>query len=401
MSEERPRTIKAMLAEAKDTSELMLDLAHAGLFYNDKDLSGEVLELEDDLNRLVHGMREVCLLASRSPSDAAGLAALLQVIGSIETIGNQAVDIAKIILENLGIPTELRLDLREAEEVVDRAPVREGSQLDGHSVGDLEERVEELRILAIRRGPQWIFDPDNEERLIANDSVIVRGDKESIPMIRTLAGLGARELPHADDVGVNPTDRAIDIVVEMKNLAEVSVGLAYAAVLFADRDLASEVNRLEDRLDDMRETLEHWVLDAAQDSGPRPELRGLLHVAVASESIGDAAQSMVWLIERGEELHPIIAEALGEAEDVIGLLQIDAGSAADGQMIRQMDLHGMAVLALSRRGRWTYRPSKGSLFVAGEQVVVVGPAQSLEDVKALLEGPPLEQDPVEAEVGSA
>ncbi|HVL49948.1 MAG TPA: PhoU domain-containing protein, partial [Actinomycetota bacterium] len=71
---EQPRTLKAMLAHAKDTSELMLDLAYAGLFYADRDLSGEVLELEEELSRLVHRMREVCLMASRSPQDAAGLA---------------------------------------------------------------------------------------------------------------------------------------------------------------------------------------------------------------------------------------------------------------------------------------------------------------------------------------
>ena len=34
MREDRPRNLKDMLTEAKNTSELMVDLAYAALFYN-------------------------------------------------------------------------------------------------------------------------------------------------------------------------------------------------------------------------------------------------------------------------------------------------------------------------------------------------------------------------------
>lgn len=388
MNGERPRTLKAMLAEAKDTSELMLDLAYAGLFYADREFSSEVLDLEDELTRLVHSMREVCLLASRSPSDAAGLASLLQVIGSIEAFGNQAVDIAKILLENLGIPRELRVDLARAEEVLDRLRIREGSALDGRSVQDAELAVHGSRLLAIRRGPRWIFDPEDEEVLASDDVLVVRGLGEGLPAIREMAGVGPKPPPpEEDDVPLTELDRAVDTLVEMKNLAEVTVGLAYAAVLFADRGLAAEVNRLEDRLDDMREALESWVLDAALEARARPALRGLLHLAVASESIGDAAQSMVWLIERNEELHPIIGEALGEAEDVVLEAELPPESPAAGRTLDELELEettGMSVLAVSRGGRWQYRPTGRALVEAGDRLVLIGPSEAVDDVERVL-----------------
>ena len=57
--DERPRNLKAMLAEAKDLSELMVDLAYAAVYFGDPDMADEVTELEDHMNDLVHDMRAV------------------------------------------------------------------------------------------------------------------------------------------------------------------------------------------------------------------------------------------------------------------------------------------------------------------------------------------------------
>ena len=43
-----PRTLRAMLAEAKDTSELMVDLAYASVYFDDPHMAEEVDELEQD-----------------------------------------------------------------------------------------------------------------------------------------------------------------------------------------------------------------------------------------------------------------------------------------------------------------------------------------------------------------
>ena len=93
----------------------------------------------------------------------------------------------------------------------------------------------------------------------------------------------------------------------MKNISEVAVGLAYSALLFNDQSLAAEVSHLEDRLDEMRERLEVWVLRCAAEQVDPSPLRGLLHLGGAAEEIGDAAQQMVWLVEEDEEMHPILA----------------------------------------------------------------------------------------------
>ena len=103
MDEKPPRNLKAMLSEAKDASELMVDLGYAALFFDNVAMAEEVMELEERLDGLVHEMREVCILAARSPHDAEQMSSVLHVISSIERIGNAAVDIARIVIHRLGL----------------------------------------------------------------------------------------------------------------------------------------------------------------------------------------------------------------------------------------------------------------------------------------------------------
>ena len=113
-----------MLSEAKDTSELMVDLAYAALFFGDAGMADEVHELEERLSDLAHEMREVCVLAARSPRDAEEMSSVLHVLSAIERMGNAAVDIARIVTHQLGIPAALVADLAAAEEISHRVRVR-------------------------------------------------------------------------------------------------------------------------------------------------------------------------------------------------------------------------------------------------------------------------------------
>ena len=113
----------------------------------------------------------------------------------------------------------------------------------------------------------------------------------------------------------------------MKNVSEAAVGLAYSALLLNDQGLATQVTQLEDRLDEMREQLELWVLRAGAETVDPSGLRGLLHLGAAAEEIGDASQQLVWLVEEEEEIHPVLAAALGEADEVFVPLSDRAAAA--------------------------------------------------------------------------
>jgi len=401
MEERRPRNLRAMLAEAKDTSELMVDLAYAALYFGDPGMAEEVGELEEAMSELVHDMRAVCVLAVRNPKEADEMASVLQVISSIEGIANAAVDIARIVTHRLGIPRELVADLSNAEEVSHRVRVRENSHLARRPLSDLELPVQcGMRVVAIRRGRDWITDVDGDAISTPGDVLFLRGAPAGISRLRELAAAPPWEPPTPPEDGtLTDLDRAVDVLVEMKNISETAVGLAYSALVLRDAGLAAEVRHLEDRLDEMKDRLELWVLRAAAavvgtgEGDPAP-LRGLLHLSQAAEALGDQAQHMVWLVEQKEELHPILAVALGESDDVVVRVPVGQGSRADGASLGGLRLDiepGFHVLAVRRGGRYVYRPGGDVVLLAGDELIASGPDEGHPMLATLL-GWHLEED---------
>lgn len=376
-----------MLAEAKNLSELMIDLAYASVYFGSAEMAAEVGDLEDQMNELVHDMREICVLAVRRPREAEGMSSVLQVVSAIERIANGAVDITRIMTHRLGIPTELVADLSEAAEVSHRVSLNAGSHMAGRPVSDFELPVAVgMRIVAIRRGRQWTTGVDGDFIMLADDVLFLRGSPEGITRLRELAGAPVWDPPKPIETHfITDLDRAVDVLVEMKDLSEAAVGLAYSSLVLGNRGLATEVHRIEQRLDDMNDKLEIWVLRAAnEDLDPSP-LRGLLRLARVAEDLGDQARQMTWVVEQGESVHPILELALGESDDVVVELPIAAGSPADGAALRDLQLNlepGFTVLAVQRGQRYLYRPGGAQVLVAGDQVIASGPDEGREHLAA-------------------
>ena len=218
-----------------------------------------------------------------------------------------------------------------------------------------------MRVVAIRRGREWLIDPDDDQVLLPDDVLILRGAREGIDEVRELAGAPAwRAARLEEDTAITDLDRAVDVLVEMKNVSEASVGLAYSALLLKDQGLAAQAVQLEDRLDEMREQLELWVLRASAETVDPSGLRGLLHLGAAAEEI---------------------AVALGEADDVVVQYPIARGSALDGAVLSGTqvgDDTGFHLLAIRRDGRYLYRPRARVTLRAGDELLANGPWEGRE-----------------------
>ena len=383
------RTVKDLFVEAKDVAEIMVDLAYAAVFFGDERIAQAVIELEQTMGDNINRLREISILAARSPEDAEAMSGVLAMASAMEKIGDAAEDIARVVLKDLGVPSQLRDDLRHAEEVVARVRIRDENQIEGKTLDELGLPTETgMWVIAIRRDVEWIFGPSGDEVLSAGDVLFLQGPEEGVDLVRELAGAPRRDLREPVEKTISGLDRAVDLLVEMKDSSEVAVGLAYSAILFHDKGLAAEVNSIEDSTDEMHHELERWVLRAVREGADPDDLRGLLHLAFASERIADAAQEMTWLVEREEEPHPIIAEALAEADEIVAETVVSDGSAAAGRSLRALSLRtetGMDVLAIQRGGRWIYRPRGSTSLQSGDRILAVGPedgASALEDLCA-------------------
>src|SRR5215470_17761966 len=137
MDDHEPNTVKDLLVELKDSSELMVDLAYAAVFFNEEKLADEVIRLDERSNVHLRKLRQIAMLAARSPEDAEGMAGVLWIADAIQKIGTAASDIARVVAARLGIPDALRHDLRHADEMTARIRVRDGAPATGQTLREL------------------------------------------------------------------------------------------------------------------------------------------------------------------------------------------------------------------------------------------------------------------------
>ncbi|HVD71135.1 MAG TPA: TrkA C-terminal domain-containing protein [Actinomycetota bacterium] len=390
--DDQPKNVKDLLVELKDASELMVDLAYAAVFFNDEKVAREVGRLEQRMSEHLRRLRIMAMLAARSPEDAEGMAGVLWIADAIEEIGDAASDIARVVAARLGIPDALRPDLRHADEMTARVKVRQDAPAGGQTLRELSLPTETgMWVMAIRSGLDWEFDPGPDDVVSAGDVLLIRGPEEGVNEVRELAGAPPMPLaPDNDTPALSELDRAVDILVEMKDLAEAAVGMAYSSLLFNNRSLAAEVGALEARSDQLHDELESWVLRAAPEARDPDELRGLLRLAAASEYICDAARDMTWYVEQGEPLHPVVQMALEETEETSADTTVQPGSPAAGRSLKDLRLEtetGMFVLAIQRGARWIYRPRGTFVLLDGDRLISVGPEEGEEALWALTGAP--------------
>lgn len=385
--DDKPQNLRSMLAHAKDLSELMVDVAYAALYFDAPDMALEVEHLEAQMNELASDMRAVCVLAERNPRNAKGMSSVLQVISAIERIGNDAVDISRIVTNKLGIPVELLEPLASAEEVCLRLEVSENSDLANRTIESLELPVlSGAYISAIKRDKEWSTEFETDTVLIPGDVLILNGKSDGIERLRVLAGIPAMEIVLDSDKVVPDISRAVDLLVEMKDLSGIAVDLAYSSLAGGDKILAAEVRHLEALLDEMRERLELWVLQAAGSVQNPAELRGLLHLATAAEDIGDQANQMVWTVQKGD-LHPILEIAIGDAVEVAVRYPVRENSKAAGSTLGELGINiepGFVVLAIRRGNRYLHRPAGTTMLEVEDELIAVGPNAGRETLAGLL-----------------
>ena len=435
--EYEPVSVKAVLAEMKDTAELMIDLSYSAVLFGSPAVAEEVLALEDRMDVLQMRARMSLLVAARSPEDAEALAPVLAVVGATEKISDAAGDIAKVVLEEIGLPDALRSVLPEAVETVARTDLGADSRYAGRSLADVNLETETgVRIIAIRRGGgratendgastprddetrgasttreaakrpsgrgDWLLNPDRDTVLQAGDVLVLRGPDDQVAAVSEAASGEPYEPPAEVEAGIADLERAVDAIVLMKNVSEVAVDLAYGAVLYDSAALAEEVAELEAEVDALESRFEAWTLRAAARVDDPVSLRGLVHLAGSTEVISDAALEIAEGVLRGLGTHPVVAEAVFESDEVVVRLEVAPGSALAGATLGEREVAtetGMRVVAVRHTatdgdgdgdaegdadgGEWEPSPGPKTVLHAGDVFVAKGTRAGAERLAAL------------------
>lgn len=373
----QPVNLKDVLIEMKDISELAVDLAYSAVLYESSAIADEVIDLEERMNDLVYQARITSMMSVRRLDETEPMSGLLQLAEASERISNHAADIAKNIMRHVSFPVNLRKALPEAEETTLRVKVRENSELDGARLGDIKlQSVTGIRVILIRRMQQRIYDPDKHTVLRSGDILVGRGPDYGLPEFCRLSGESVpKETETVSSASVSDLDRAVQLMIEMKNISELAVGLAYTAILHENLDLANEVVALEEELDEMRLQLDLWTLQTAKRIDDVTSLRGMLYMSSFAESISDAACSIAEVVLRAIEVPPIIKRIVRESDEIISWVTIAPASALDGKSLAESRVGsktGMVIFALKHENRWVYRPGRNYVLHGGDLLVARG-----------------------------
>jgi len=192
-------TVRELLTEMKDTSEVIVDLAYASLLYNSEDMAEKVNMLEKEMNDLKYAIRFKVLMSSRTKQDAKQLSGLLQVASAADKISDAAVDIVDL----LSLPLERRpfvsAMLYESGEKIRATRMSPKSSMVGYTIGKLGvEACTGCRIIALKTRNGWIYDPEDDVKIRAGDDIIVRGTEDGYSQLVEFAnGSRSWEFPEA------------------------------------------------------------------------------------------------------------------------------------------------------------------------------------------------------------
>ena len=180
-----------------------------------------------------------------------------------------------------------------------------------------------------------------------------------------------------------------ELLLELKNLSELMIDLAYSAALFNDKELAEDVLELEVRIDTLTYLLDMEIMIAARDAKDAETLIGVSTVAAAADKISDAAADIAGIVTRNIGIHPIIGEIFEKVEERLMKATIKKDSILIGKKILELDLAarmGIDIIAIRRNRDWIIDPVETELVFLGDILITRGAPLGSKEFKDLAEG---------------
>ena len=187
-----------------------------------------------------------------------------------------------------------------------------------------------------------------------------------------------------------------DLLVEMKDTAELLIDLSYSAVLHGSPTVAREVVELEHRMDVLQLRARMSLMLAARNPNEAETLAPVLGVVGAAEKIADAAGDIAQIVTEEIGLPDAMRGALSAGVETLVRGTVAVDSAYAGRTLKAIDLEsktGVRVIAVRRDEDWILNPGRDTQLRAGDVTLLRGPEGGVADVYPELSGEPFEPDP--------
>ncbi len=179
--------------------------------------------------------------------------------------------------------------------------------------------------------------------------------------------------------------KIVEQFVELKDTSELMIDLAYSSLLLNSKELAQEVQELEEYVDGLHTSFELLVLQSGFKREEAKGFLGLIRLGVATEKIADAAAEISEVVLRGIEPHAILKLAIKEAEETVVYLPVGENSQLVNKTLAEARIPeqtGMWILAIRRLGKST-RAKSDTRIEAGDVLIASGYAEGEESLRKL------------------
>jgi uncharacterized protein with PhoU and TrkA domain len=180
-------------------------------------------------------------------------------------------------------------------------------------------------------------------------------------------------------------EEIVERMVELKDTSELMIDLAYSALMLNSKELAEEVERLEEYVDQLHTTFELLALTSDFKKEEASGFLGLIRIGVATEKIADAAAEMAEVVLRGIEPHQVLTLAIKEAEETVTQACVTSDSSLVGKTLKEARVHeetGMWILVIKRGGK-PLRPKGDSRIETGDILIASGYAKGVGALRKL------------------
>lgn len=179
-----------------------------------------------------------------------------------------------------------------------------------------------------------------------------------------------------------------ETLIQMKDISEIMIDLAYSSALFHNRELAKEVMGLESKIDDLVYLLNMNLMLAARDKYDAETLAGVAKVGSLTNAISDAAADIASLVIHGIEVHPVVREVFQRAEEHLARVVLSEDSILAGKTVDDLDLAaevGVDIIAIRRGMHWHINPDK-EILVPKDVLVARGTDEGLKTLVKAAQG---------------
>ncbi|MGB9727569.1 MAG: potassium channel family protein [Nitrososphaeria archaeon] len=170
--------LASILAQLKDLSEMMVDLAYSAFICGSEEIAKQVLMMEDVVDTL-HIEFELEVLHSKDKFSPEEVLGSIRLAMAAEELADAATRMAMLVKKGVRAHPVVKMAFQEADEMIAQVCLSEDSALCNKSIGELGlEDDLGIRVVAVKRGEKWFYNPSDSFQFLCNDIIIFRGYAE-------------------------------------------------------------------------------------------------------------------------------------------------------------------------------------------------------------------------------